>query len=272
VPALASGEMLWSFGLTEPQAGSDAGATRTAAVLDNGEWVINGVKSFITNSGTRLSGGVTITAVTGLRSDGKPEISNIIVPSGTPGYAVSKEYDKMGWRASDTHELSFADAQVPESNLLGRQGEGFHQFLQTLDGGRISVAALSVGLAQACFDASFTYARERSQFGRPISKFEGIQFKLADMATEIENARLMTYKAAWLKDQGRDFRLCAGMAKLYAGEVATRCANHAVQIHGGYGIMEEFPVARYWRDVKIGEIGEGTSEIQRMVIARLLGA
>jgi butyryl-CoA dehydrogenase len=272
VPRLAAGEMLWSFGLTEPNAGSDAGATGTRAELRDGQWVINGVKSFITNSGTRLSGGVTITAVTGLRSDGKPEISNIIVPSGTPGYAVSKEYDKMGWRASDTHELSFADAQVPESNLLGRQGEGFHQFLQTLDGGRISVAALSVGLAQACFDASFTYARERSQFGRPISKFEGIQFKLADMATEIENARLMTYKAAWLKDQGRDFRLCAGMAKLYAGEVATRCANHAVQIHGGYGIMEEFPVARYWRDVKIGEIGEGTSEIQRMVIARLLGA
>jgi butyryl-CoA dehydrogenase len=272
VPRLATGEMLWSFGLTEPNAGSDAGATGTRAELRDGQWVINGVKSFITNSGTRLSGGVTITAVTGLRSDGKPEISNIIVPSGTPGYAVSKEYDKMGWRASDTHELSFADAQVPESNLLGRQGEGFHQFLQTLDGGRISVAALSVGLAQACFDASFTYARERSQFGRPISKFEGIQFKLADMATEIENARLMTYKAAWLKDQGRDFRLCAGMAKLYAGEVATRCANHAVQIHGGYGIMEEFPVARYWRDVKIGEIGEGTSEIQRMVIARLLGA
>lgn len=272
VPRLASGEALWSFGLTEPNAGSDAGATRTRAELRDGKWVVNGVKSFITNSGTRISGGVTITAVTGMRSDGKPEISNIIVPNGTPGYSASRDYDKMGWRASDTHELSFADAKVPEENVLGQRGEGFHQFLQTLDGGRISVAALSVGLAQACFDASFKYATERSQFGRPISKFEAIQFKLADMATEIENARLMTYKAAWLKDQGRDFRLSAGMAKLYAAEVATRCANHAIQIHGGYGIMEEFPVARYWRDVKIGEIGEGTSEIQRVVIARLLGA
>jgi butyryl-CoA dehydrogenase len=271
VPALASGEMLWSFGLTEPQAGSDAGATRTAAVLDNGEWVINGVKSFITNSGTRISGGVTITAVTGTRDDGRPEISNLIVPTGTPGYAVSREYDKMGWRASDTHELSFTDARVPEGNLLGERGEGFHQFLTVLDGGRISVAALSVGLAQAALDASIKYAKERVQFGKPISAFEAIQFKIADMQTEIELARLMTYKAAWLKDQGRDFRMAAGMAKLFSGEVATRAANHAVQIHGGYGIMEEFPVARYWRDVKIGEIGEGTSEIQRLVIARLLG-
>jgi short-chain 2-methylacyl-CoA dehydrogenase len=272
VPRLASGEELWSFGLTEPQAGSDAGATRTRAELCEGHWVINGVKSFITNSGTRISGGVTITAVTGTREDGKPEISNIIVPTGTAGYTVSKDYDKMGWRASDTHELAFTDARVPEGNLLGVRGEGFHQFLQVLDGGRISVAALSVGLAQAAYDASFRYAEERSQFGKPISKFQAIQFMLADMATEIELARLMTYKAAWLKDQGRDFKLTAGMAKLYAGEVATRCANHAVQIHGGYGIMEEFPVARYWRDVKIGEIGEGTSEIQRTVIARFLGA
>lgn len=271
VPALASGEMLWSFGLTEPQAGSDAGATRTGARLDNGEWVINGVKSFITNSGTRISGGVTITAVTGTQDDGRPEISNLIVPTGTPGYAVSREYDKMGWRASDTHELSFTDARVPEGNVLGERGEGFHQFLKVLDGGRISVAALSVGLAQAALDASIKYAKERVQFGKPISAFEAIQFKIADMQTEIELARLMTYKAAWLKDQGRDFRMAAGMAKLFSGEVATRAANHAVQIHGGYGIMEEFPVARYWRDVKIGEIGEGTSEIQRLVIARLLG-
>jgi short-chain 2-methylacyl-CoA dehydrogenase len=272
VPPLASGEMLWAFGLTEPNAGSDAGATQTRALLDDGSWIINGVKSFITNSGTSISGGVTITAVTGTREDGKPEISNIVVPSDTPGYTVAKDYQKMGWRASDTHELAFTDAAVPETNLLGARGEGFHQFLTVLDGGRISVAALSVGLAQACYDTSFRYAQERQQFGKSISKFQAVQFRLADMATEIELARLMTYKAAWLKDQGRDFRMAAGMAKLYATEVATRSANHAVQIHGGYGIMEEFPVARYWRDVKIGEIGEGTSEIQRTVIARLLGA
>jgi butyryl-CoA dehydrogenase len=272
IPPLARGESLWSFGLTEPQAGSDAGATRTRADLQDGAWRINGVKSFITNSGTSMSGGVTITAVTGTRMDGKPEISNLIVPTGTIGYSVSKDYDKMGWRASDTHELAFVDADVPAENLLGDRGEGFHQFLTILDGGRISVAALSVGLAQACYDASFKYAHERSQFGREISQFQAIQFRLADMATEIELARLMTYKAACMKDAGQDFRLAAGMAKLYATEVATRSANHAVQIHGGYGIMEEFPVARYWRDVKIGEIGEGTSEIQRTVIARLLGA
>ncbi|HCG03427.1 MAG TPA: acyl-CoA dehydrogenase [Chloroflexi bacterium] len=272
VPRLASGKQLWSFGLTEPNAGSDAGNTQTRAELRDGSWTINGVKSFITNSGTTLSGGVTITAVTGRRDDGKKEISNIVVPTGTGGYQVAKDYDKMGWRASDTHELSFQDAHVPEENLLGVRGEGFQQFLTILDSGRISVAALSVGLAQACYDASFRYARERQQFGKSISKFQAVQFRLADMATEIELARLMTYKAAWQKDQGHDFRMAAGMAKLYSTEVATRAANHAVQIHGGYGIMEEFPVARYWRDVKIGEIGEGTSEIQRTVIARLLGA
>jgi butyryl-CoA dehydrogenase len=272
VPRLASGKQLWSFGLTEPNAGSDAGNTQTRAELRDGSWTINGVKSFITNSGTTLSGGVTITAVTGRRDDGKKEISNIVVPTGTGGYQVAKDYDKMGWRASDTHELSFQDAHVPEENLLGVRGEGFQQFLTILDSGRISVAALSVGLAQACYDASFRYARERQQFGKSISKFQAVQFRLADMATEIELARLMTYKAAWQKDQGHDFRMAAGMAKLYSTEVATRAANHAVQIHGGYGIMEEFPVARYWRDVKIGEVGEGTSEIQRTVIARLLGA
>lgn len=272
VPPLAAGEMLWSFGLTEPNAGSDAGATQTRAELNDGSWLINGVKSFITNSGTSISGGVTITAVTGTREDSKAEISNIVVPTDTPGYSVAKDYQKMGWRASDTHELAFTDATVPEGNLLGVRGDGFHQFLTILDGGRISVAALSVGLAQACYDASFRYSQERQQFGKSISKFQAVQFRLADMATEIELARLLTYKAAWLKDQGRDFRMAAGMAKLYATEVATRSANHAVQIHGGYGIMEEFPVARYWRDVKIGEIGEGTSEIQRTVIARLLGA
>lgn len=271
VPRLASGEILWSFGLTEPQAGSDAGATRTKAVLRDGQWVINGVKAFITNSGTRISGGVTITAVTGVRGDGTNEISNLIVPTGTPGYTVSRDYNKMGWRASDTHELAFSDAVVPESNLLGPRGSGLAQFLETLDGGRISVAALSVGLAQAAYEASYKYAKERVQFGQPISKFEAIQFTLVDMATQIESARLLTYRAAWLKDRGADFRQAAAMAKLYAGEVATRVANHAIQIHGGYGIMEEFPVARYWRDVKIGEIGEGTNEVQRMLIARLLG-
>lgn len=272
IPPLASGERLWSFGLTEPDAGSDAGAAKTKATLTDGEWVINGVKSFITNSGTRLSGGVTITAVTGMRPDGRSQISNIIVPRNTPGYEVAPGYNKMGWRASDTHELSFAAARVPEGNLLGPVGEGFHQFLTILDGGRISVAALNVGLAQAAFDAAFKYAKERVQFGKPISKFQAIQGKLADRATEIEMARLMTYKAAWMKDRGADSRLAAGMAKLFSGEVANRCCNDAVQIFGGYGIMEDFPVARYWRDVKIGEIGEGTSEIQRGVIARLLGA
>jgi short/branched chain acyl-CoA dehydrogenase len=271
VPPLAAGEKLWAFGLTEPNAGSDAGATQTRAVLENGQWVINGSKSFITNSGTKISGGVTITAVTDTRSDGSREISNIIVPTGTPGYRIAKDYHKMGWRASDTHELVFQDARVPEENLLGQRGEGFKQFLTILDAGRISVAALSVGLAQACFDASLKYAKERVQFGQPIGKFEAIQFKLAEMATAIEHARLMTYKAAWLKDQGKDFIMAAGMAKLFAARVATRAADEAVQIHGGYGIMEEYPVARYWRDVKIGEIGEGTSEIQKLIIARLLG-
>lgn len=270
IPPLASGERLWAFGLTEPNAGSDAGATRTRAVLEDGSWIINGTKAFITNSGTTMSGGVTITAVTG-QHGGKPEISNVIVPAGTSGYTVSKDYNKMGWRASDTHELAFTDARVPAANLLGTRGDGFHQFLKILDGGRISVAALNVGLAQACYDASLRYARERQQFGQSIGRFQAVQFMLADMATEIEMARIMTYKAAWLKDQGRDFRLTAGMAKLFSGEIATKCANRAVEIHGGYGVMEEFPVARYWRDVKIGEIGEGTAEIQRTVIARLIG-
>ncbi|HEV3310171.1 MAG TPA: acyl-CoA dehydrogenase family protein [Chloroflexota bacterium] len=271
IPSLAAGEKLWAFGLTEPNAGSDAGATETRASLEDGEWTIDGAKSFITNSGTRITGGVTITAVTGSGSDGKPEISNLIVPSGTPGLHVAKDYHKMGWRSSDTHELSFQGARVPAGNILGERGHGFRQFLTILDGGRISVAALSVGLAQACLDASLKYAKERFQFGRSIGSFEAVQFKLADMATAIEHARLMTYKAAWLKDQGKDFAMTAGMAKLYASRVATMAADEAVQIHGGYGIMEEYPVARYWRDVKIGEIGEGTSEIQRLVIAKMLG-
>ncbi|HWE62060.1 MAG TPA: acyl-CoA dehydrogenase family protein, partial [Chloroflexota bacterium] len=239
--------------------------------LRDGQWVIEGSKAFITNSGTRITGGVTITAVTGKPADGKSEISNLIVPSGTPGFIVAPPYNKLGWHASDTHGLTFDHCTVPEENLLGRRGRGYQQFLQVLDGGRISVAALSVGLAQACLDASLKYARERRQFGRPIGKFQAIQFKLADMATEIEMARLMTYKAAWLKDQGRDFNMAAGMAKLFAAETCTRAANQAVQIHGGYGFMDEYPVSRYYRDCKINEIGEGTSEVQRLVIARLLG-
>jgi short-chain 2-methylacyl-CoA dehydrogenase len=270
IPPLASGQKLWAFGLTEPNAGSDAGATQTRARLVDGRWVINGTKSFITNSGTTMSGGVTITAVTGSPNGAKPEISNIIVPMDTPGYSVAKDYNKMGWRASDTHELSFQDAGVPEANVLGKRGEGYHQFLTILDGGRISIAALSVGLAQAALDFSIKYAQERTQFGKSISKFQAIQFKLVDMAVEVELARMMTYKSAWLKDQGKDFRVAAGMAKLYASEVATRCANQAIQIHGGYGIMEEYPVARLWRDTKIAEIGEGTSEIQRLVLGKLL--
>ncbi len=270
VPA-ARGEQLWAFGLTEPQAGSDAGATRTTAILRDGRWIINGSKCFITNAGTPMTGGVTITAVTGRSSDGKAEISNIIVPQDTPGYRRSEPYKKMGWRASDTRELSFDGAEVPEENLLGRRGKGFRQFLEILDGGRISVGALSVGLAQACYDAASRYAKERYQFGHPIASFQAVQFQLVDMAVEIELARTAVLKAAWLKDQGRDFATAAAMAKLFSGEVSRRAANAAVQIHGGYGFMDEYPVSRYWRDCKINEIGEGTNEIQRMVIARQLG-
>jgi alkylation response protein AidB-like acyl-CoA dehydrogenase len=271
LPALARGEKLWAFGLTEPQAGSDAGATKTSAQLHDGQWTVNGTKCFITNAGTPISGGVTITAVTGNGSGKRPEISNIIVPQDTPGYAQAKPYHKMGWRASDTRELSFNNARVPEGNLLGERGRGLKQFLDILDGGRISVGALSVGLAQACYDASSKYAKERFQFGQAISKFQAVQFQLVDMAVEIELAKTAVLKAAWLKDNGRDFAMAAAMAKLYSGEVSRRCANAAVQIHGGYGFMDEYPVSRYWRDCKINEIGEGTNEVQRMVIARQLG-
>ena len=267
---LARGEKLWGFGLTEPNAGSDAGGTQTRAVLRDGKWIINGTKAFITNSGTEMTGGTTITAVTG-EHNGRTEISNIIVPQDTPGFSRSKKYRKMGWRASDTRELSFSDAEVPEENLLGERGKGLHQFLTTLDGGRISVAALSVGLAMGAYDEALKYARERHQFGQPIAKFQAIQFKLADMLTEIEHAKLMVFKAAWEKDNGRDFALTASLAKLYSGEVSRRVVNEAVQIHGGYGFMEEYPVSRFYRDQKINEIGEGTNEVQRLVIARLMG-
>ncbi|MBV9736593.1 MAG: acyl-CoA dehydrogenase family protein [Candidatus Eremiobacteraeota bacterium] len=267
---LAQGKMLWGFGLTEPNAGSDAGGTQTRAELRDGNWIINGTKAFITNSGTDISGGTTITAVTG-RHNGKPEITNLIVPQDTPGFTRSKKYKKMGWRASDTRELSFADAEVPEGNVLGKRGEGLKNFLITLDGGRISVGALSVGLAMGAYDEALKYAKERQQFGKPISKFQAIQFKLADMLTEIEHAKLMVLKAAWEKDQGRDFALSASLGKLFSGEVSRRVVNEALQIHGGYGFMEEYPVSRMYRDQKINEIGEGTNEVQRLVIARLMG-
>jgi butyryl-CoA dehydrogenase len=268
---LARGERLWGFGLTEPQAGSDAGATQTRAELRDGRWIVNGTKAFITNSGTDLTGGTTITAVTGVDERGRNEISNLIVPQETPGFTRSKTYRKMGWRASDTRELSFADASIPEENLLGVRGAGLKQFLTVLDGGRISVAALSAGLAQGAFDEAFRYARERRQFGQPIAKFQATQFKLADMKMEIEHAKLMILRAAWEKDLGRDFSMSASLAKLYSGEVSRRVVNEAVQIHGGYGFMDEYPVSRMYRDQKINEIGEGTNEIQRLVIARLLG-
>lgn len=267
---LVRGERLWGFGLTEPGAGSDAGATQTRAVLENGTWTINGTKAFITNSGTEITAGTTITAVTGERN-GRPEISNILVPQDTPGFTRSKKYRKMGWRASDTRELSFVDAKVPEENLLGERGNGFQQFLRILDGGRISIAALSVGLAAGAYDEALKYAQERHQFGKPISKFQAIQFKLADMLTEIEHGKLMVMRAAWEKDAGRDFELTASLAKLYSGEMSRRVVNEAVQIHGGYGFMEEYPVSRFYRDQKINEIGEGTNEVQRLVIARHIG-
>ena len=268
---LARGEMLWGFGLTEPQAGSDAGGTRTRAELRDGRWVINGTKAFITNSGTDLTGGTTITAVTGTDDKGRPEISNFAVPQDTPGFSRSKKYRKMGWRASDTRELVFDDAAIDSGALLGVRGNGLRQFLTILDGGRISVAALSVGLAQGAYDESLAYAKNRHQFGQAISKFQAIQFKLADMLMEIEHAKLMVLKAAWEKDNKRAFEMTASLAKLYAGEVSRRVVNEAVQIHGGYGFMDEYPVSRMYRDQKINEIGEGTNEVQRLVIARMLG-
>jgi alkylation response protein AidB-like acyl-CoA dehydrogenase len=266
LPELASGKKLASFGLTEAGAGSDASATNTSAELRDGEWVVNGSKIFITNAGTDITACVTITARTG-----EGEISNIIVPNGTPGYEISKPMKKLGWRASDTRELSFKDAAVPEANLLGPRGKGFQQFLEILDGGRISVAAMGVGLTQGAYDLAYAYAKERQQFGKPIGKFQAVQFKLADMATELEAGRNLVYKAAWLKDQGRDFALAAAQAKLYTGELSNRAVNWALQIHGGYGYMDEYAISRLYRDQKILEIGEGTNEVQRMVIARHLG-
>jgi short/branched chain acyl-CoA dehydrogenase len=265
LPELASGRRLAAFGLTEPGAGSDAGATRTRAELRDGSWIVSGSKIFITNAGTDITACVTITARTG-----EDEISNIVISNGTPGYQISAPMHKLGWRASDTRELSFQDCAVPEGNLLGERGRGYQQFLEILDGGRISVAAMGVGLAQGAYDLAYAYARERRQFGQPIAKFQAVQFRLADMATEIEAARALVYRSAWLKDQGRPFGREAAMAKLYTGEMSNRAVNWALQIHGGYGFMNEFPISRLYRDQKILEIGEGTNDIQRMVIARHL--
>lgn len=266
LPPLARGERLAAFGLTEPDAGSDAGATRTTATRVDHGWLVRGSKVFITNAGTEITQCVTITALT---SAG--EISNIVIENGTPGYEISEPIHKLGWKASDTRVLTFADCVVPDENLLGLRGQGFHQFLQILDGGRISVAAMGLGLAQGAYDLAYAYARERNQFGKPISSFQAIQFKLADMATEIAAARGLVLKAAWLKDQGRPFALEAAMAKLYTGELSNRAVNASLQIHGGYGYTDEFPISRLYRDQKILEIGEGTNEVQRMVIARHLG-
>jgi short-chain 2-methylacyl-CoA dehydrogenase len=282
LPRLCAGEILGAFGLTEPEAGSDAGNTRTRARLQDGEWVIDGAKQFITNAGTHISGVVCITAVTG-QHDGAgreidpshpaaKEISNLIVPHGTPGYEQGQPYRKMGWNASDTRPLSFADCHVPEDSLLGPRGQGFKQFLHVLDIGRIGVAAMGVGLAQGALDQALAYAKQRRAFGKPIAKFQAIQGKLADMSTEIAAARLLMHKAAREKDSGANFTLTAAQAKLKTGRLAVRCAEEAVQIHGGYGFIEEYPVCRFYRDAKILTIGEGTDEVQQMVIARALGA
>ncbi len=272
MPRLCSGERLGAFGLTEPEAGSDAGNTHTRATLEDGEWVINGSKQFITNAGTEISGVVVITAVTGSDGNGTREISNILVENGTPGYEPGQPYRKMGWNASDTRPLSFDDCRVPAENIVGERGAGLKQFLHVLDIGRIGVAAMGVGLAQGAFDQALAYAKERRAFGRPISSFQTIQAKLADISAEIDATRLLVHKAAWLKDTGQSFTLTAAQAKLKSGRLAVRATEEAVQIHGGYGYIEEYPVCRFYRDAKILTIGEGTDEVQQMVIARALGA
>ncbi|MGI5369806.1 acyl-CoA dehydrogenase [Streptomyces sp. A244] len=273
LPRLCSGELLGAFGLTEPDGGSDAGATRTTARLDSStnEWVINGTKCFITNSGTTITGLVTVTAVTGRTADGKPQISSIIVPTGTPGFEVAAPYSKVGWNASDTRELSFTDVRVPAANLLGEEGRGYAQFLRILDEGRIAIAALATGLAQGCVDESVKYAKERHAFGKPIAANQAIQFKIADMEMKAHTARLAWRDAAARLVSGAPFKKEAALAKLHSSTVAVDNAREATQIHGGYGFMNEYPVARMWRDSKILEIGEGTSEVQRMLIARELG-
>jgi butyryl-CoA dehydrogenase len=279
LPDLVSGEKLAGFGLTEPGAGSDAGATRTRAELVGGEWVVNGSKQFITNSGSELTSLVTVTAKTGQTEAGKPEISAIIVPADTPGFTAEKAYDKLGWHASDTHPLSFTDAHVPEANLLGERGRGFSQFLATLDDGRVAIAALAVGCIQACLDMSVQYANERQTFGAPIGRKQGLAFQIADLEVMLHASRLLVYKAAAMKDSmedgrgasAKDFKHAASIAKLYATESAVTATRIATQVFGGYGFMEEYPVVRFYRDAKVLEIGEGTSEVQRMLIARGLG-
>lgn len=271
LPALCAGEQLGAFGLTEPDCGTDASGTRTTAVRDGDEWVINGSKCFITNSGTDITSLVTVTAVTGRKEDGRPEISAIIVPSGTPGFTVASPYSKVGWNASDTRELSFADVRVPLANLLGEEGRGYAQFLRILDEGRIAISALATGLAQGCVDESVSYARERHAFGRPIGANQAIQFKIADMEMRAHMARVGWRDAASRLTHGEPFKKQAALAKLYSSTVAVDNARDATQIHGGNGFMNEYPVARMWRDSKILEIGEGTSEVQRMLIARELG-
>ncbi|WP_248582934.1 acyl-CoA dehydrogenase family protein [Nocardioides sp. InS609-2] len=279
LPELVSGDKLAGFGLTEPGAGSDAGATRTKAVLTDGEWVVNGAKQFITNSGSEITSLVTVTARTGERDGGRPELSTIIVPGGTPGFTAEKAYDKLGWHASDTHPLSFEDVRVPEANLLGDRGRGYAQFLATLDDGRVAIAALAVGCIQACLDLSLQYAGERQTFGGPIGRKQGVAFQISDLQVMLDASRLLTYKAADMKDQmeagnavsTKDFKQAAAVAKLYATESAVTATRIATQVFGGYGFMEEYPVARFYRDAKVLEIGEGTSEVQRMLIARGLG-
>lgn len=270
LPDLCSGKKLWGFGLTEPDAGSDAGNSKTKAELKNGQWIINGSKIFITNAANAMTAGVTVQAITG-EKNGKKEISCIIVEQGTPGYTAREMHNKMVWRSSNTAELYFEDVKVPEENLLGVRGNGFKMMLQTLDHGRLGIAAMGLGGAQGAFEAALKYSQERKAFGKRLCDFQSNAFKLADCAMEIEAARTLLYKAAWLKDQGRPFAKEAAMAKLYASEVMHNVANHAVQLHGGYGLMEEYPVAKFYRDQKLLEIGEGTSEVQRIVISRSLG-
>jgi len=272
LPKLCTGEALWGFGLTEPDAGSDAGNSKTTAALEDDQWVINGSKIFITNASTKITSGITSLCRTGIRDDGRPELSCILIEQDTPGYEAREMHGKMMWRGSNTSELYFDDCRVPRENELGARGNGFHQMLETLDGGRLSIGAMGLGGAQGCFDLALKYSNERVQFGKPISNFQVNAFKLADMALEIECARLILYKACWLRDNNKPFSKIAAMAKLYCSEVMYRCANHAVQLHGGYGLMKEYDIERFYRDQKLLDIGEGTSEVQRIVISRLIGA
>ncbi len=271
LPKLCSGEGLWGFGLTEPEAGSDAGGTKTTAVKDGNEWVINGSKIFITNASSPISMGVTVQTVTGTRDDGRPEYTCFLVETGTKGFTAKTIHGKMMWRASNTAELYFDNVRVPEENMLGKRGDGFKQMLMTLDGGRLSIAAMGLGGAEGAYEKALKYAKQRVQFGQPISKFQAVAFKLADCATEIECARNLLYKACWLRDMGRPFGMYGAMAKLYCSELMGRVVDKAVQIHGGYGLMKEYDVERFYRDQKILDIGEGTSEVQRIVISRHIG-